>query len=287
MRWRTVISSHWAQRIWRWTLLLILQRLRDHLIELIRCATWGIALRRCLPCSANSCRDSRCPGHVTSWTSFYHNSPQSGPLGGCYSDIMDLPPHSCFLTWEWISVLAKGYHRFFFTSHDHIHHVRIFWHSLPLLLFSDSQTVYPVDVDQFQVHRLNQQHIQLGLRKGMAVLVYYRVQRGLHVNEVFQAVLIAHESAVTRGKNTENKLWKRVVPSETEFGWLPPNIAWAFCSDALRRRRDCLAFYEAHMGLQGRAFQANIFIVDMVFLVTQEVLKSLLFSPTWPQKGCV
>ena len=31
---------------------------------------------------------------------------------------------------------------------------------------------------------------------------------------------------------------------------------------------DCryLAFHEAHMGLQGRAFQANIFIVDMVFL---------------------
>ena len=55
----------------------------------------------------------------------------------------------------------------------------------------------------------------------MAVLVYYRVQRGPHVNEVFQAVLIAHESTVTRGKKTENKLWKRVVPSETEFAWLP------------------------------------------------------------------
>ena len=182
---------------------------------------------------------------------------------------------------------------YFFTSHDHIHHVRIFWGNLPLLLFSDPQMVYLVDVNQFQgqaVHRLNQQHIQLGLRKGMAVLVYYRVQRGPHVNEVFQAVLIAHESAVTRGKKTENKLWKRVVPSGTEFAWLPPDIAWAFCSDALRRRRDCqyLAFHEAHMGLQGRAFQANIFIVDIwCSLVTQEVLKSLLFSPTWPQKGCV
>ena len=59
----------------------------------------------------------------------------------------------------------------------------------------------------------------------MAVLVYYRVQSGPHVNEVFQAVLIAHESAGTRGKKTENKLWKRVVPSETEFAWLPPDIA--------------------------------------------------------------
>ena len=88
------------------------------------------------------------------------------------------------------------------------------------------------------------------------------------MNEIFQAVLIAHESAGTRGKKNDNKLWKRVVPSETEFAWLPPDIAWAFCSDALRRRRDCqyLAFHQAHMGLHGRAFQANIFIVDMVFL---------------------
>ena len=62
------------------------------------------------------------------------------------------------------------------------------------------------------------------------MLVYYRVQSGPYVNEVFQAVLIAHESATTRGKKTENKLWKRVVPPETEFAWLPPDIAWAFCS---------------------------------------------------------
>ena len=75
--------------------------------------------------------------------------------------------------------------------------------------------VYPVDVYQFQgqaVHRLNQQHIQLGLRKVMTVLVYYRVQSGAHVNEIFQAVLIAQEPVANRGKHTENRLWKRVVP---------------------------------------------------------------------------
>ena len=84
--------------------------------------------------------------------------------------------------------------------------------------------VHPVDVNRFQgqaVHRLHQQHIQLGLGKGMAVLVYHRVQTGSYVNEVFQAVLIAHESVANRGKKTDNKLWKRVVPSETEFAWLP------------------------------------------------------------------
>ena len=113
---------------------------------------------------------------------------------------------------------------YFFTSHDNIHHVRVFWGTLPVLLFSDPRMVHPVDVNRFQgqaVHRLHQQHIQLGLGKGMAVLVYHRVQTGSYVNEVFQAVLIAHESVANRGKKTDNKLWKRVVPSETEFAWLP------------------------------------------------------------------
>ena len=182
---------------------------------------------------------------------------------------------------------------YFFTSHDNIHHVRVFWGTMPLLLFSDPRMVHPVDVNQFQgqaVHRLNQQHIQLGLRKGMTVLVYYRVQSGPHVNEVFQAVLIAQESVANRGKRTENKLWKRVVPSETEFAWLPPNIAWAFCSDALRRRRDCryLAFNEAHMGLQGRAFQANILIADMVFLGdTRSAEELAVFTNMAPERLCL
>ena len=182
---------------------------------------------------------------------------------------------------------------YFFTSHDKIHHVRVFWGTLPLLLFSDPHMVHRVDVNQFQgqaVHRLHQQHIQLGLRKGMTVLVYYRVQSGPHVNEVFQAVLIKQESVANRGKKTDNKLWKRVVPSETEFAWLPPDIAWAFCSDALRRRGDCryLAFHEAHMGLQGRAFQANIFIVDMVFLGdTRSAEELAVFTNMAPERLCL
>ena len=39
------------------------------------------ALRRCLLCSANSCRGSLCLGYVTSWTLCYHNSPQSVAAG--------------------------------------------------------------------------------------------------------------------------------------------------------------------------------------------------------------
>ena len=282
-----MISLRWAQRIWRWTLLLIRQR---------RCgitssswlahATWGIALRLCLLCSANSCRGSRCPGCVISWTLCCHNSPQSEPPGRTLLGPYGLPTTYVLPHMRMDIRFSQGYHRSF---------LYVAWPHSPRadLLFSDPQMVYPVDVNEFQgqaVHRLNQQHVQLGLRKGMAVLVYYRVQRGPHVNEVFQAVLIAHESTVTRGKKTENKLWKRVVPSETEFAWLPPAIAWAFCSDALRRRRDCqyLAFHEAHMGLQGRAFQANIFIVDMVFLGDTRSAEELsIFTNMAPERLCL
>ena len=38
---------------------------------------------------------------------------------------------------------------YFFTSHDNIHHVRVFWGTLPLLLFSDPRMVHPVDVNRF------------------------------------------------------------------------------------------------------------------------------------------
>ena len=144
--------------------------------------------------------------------------------------------------------------------------------------------VYPVGVYEFQgqaVHRLHQQHIQLGLRKGMAVLVYYRVQSGPYVNEVFQAVLIAHESAATRGKKTENKLWNEWSlqrPSLPGF----PRYCMGICSDALRRRRDCryLAFHEAHMGLQGLLAKFSLWI--WFSLVTHEVLKSSLSSQHGP-----
>ena len=126
-----------------------------------------------------------------------------------------------------------------------------------------------VNVYDFQgqaVHRLHKQHIQLGLRKGMAVLVYYRVQDGLHANKVFQAVSMrikfsrlssSNMSLLRLVERTLKTGFGNELSSETEFTWLPPDIAWAFCSDALRRRSDCqyLAFYEAHMGLHGTPFR--------------------------------
>ena len=76
----------------------------------------------------------------------------------------------------------------------------------------------------------HQQHLQMGLRKGMAILIYYVVE-----NTHCQAVLIAEESVMNRGRRGENRLWKRVTPSVTEFAWLPPNIAESFCKNELDR----------------------------------------------------
>ena len=120
---------------------------------------------------------------------------------------------------------------YFFTSHDHVHHVRIQWNGHLLLLFSDPQMVEALHVDHFRKqasHVTHQQHLQMGLRKGMAILLYYVVG-----NTHYQAVLIAEDSVVNRGGKGENRLWKRVTPTVTEFAWLPPNIAESFCRNAL------------------------------------------------------
>ena len=246
-----------------------------------------------MPYSANSCRGSLCRGFATSWIWCYHNSPQSVPPGRMLLGPCGLVTIFVLSHMRMVIRMSHGSQLLTSLRHMTISTTCGYSGTLPLLLFSDPRMVYPVNVYDFQgqaVHRLHKQHIQLGLRKGMAVLVYYRVQGGPHANTVFQAVLIAHESAATRGKNTENRLWKRVVPSETEFAWLPPDIAWAFCSDALRRRSDCqyLAFHEAHRGLHGRAFQANIFIVDVVFLGdTRSAEELAVFTNMAPERLCL
>ena len=51
-------------------------------------------------------------------------------------------------------------------------------------------------------------------------------------NTHYQVVLLAHDSVLGRGGKKENRLWKRVTPSVTEFAWLPPAIAKSFCGKA-------------------------------------------------------
>ena len=156
---------------------------------------------------------------------------------------------------------------YFFTSHDHIHHVRVLWGTSPLLLFSDPRMVYPVSVYEFQgqaVHRLHQQHIQLGLRKGMAVLVYYRVQSGPYANEVFQAV----EARTNCGSE-----WSLQRPSLPGFPLIFYGhfVVMPYAGEGTTRT--CLA---------------NIFIVDMVFLGDARSAEELaVFTNMAPERLCL
>ena len=49
-----------------------------------------------------------------------------------------------------------------------------------------------------------------------------------------------------------------------------------------------MAFNEAHMGLQGRSFQANIFLVDMCFLGdTRSAEELAVFTNMAPERLCL
>ena len=181
---------------------------------------------------------------------------------------------------------------YFFTSHDNIHHVRVFWGTLPLLLFSDPRMVHLVDVNQFQgqaVHRLHQQHIQLGLRKGMTVLVYYRVQSGPHVNEVFQAVFhctgVSCESRKANGKQaveTGCPVRDRVCMAT------PPTLHGPFAvmlsiGDGTANIWPSMKRTWVYRDVRSKQISS---LQIWCSLGIQEVRKSFPFLPTWPLKGC-
>ena len=71
---------------------------------------------------------------------------------------------------------------YFFTSHDHVHHVRIQWNNHPLLLFSDPQMVEALPVEHFRKqasHVTHQQHLQpvaFGSRAGEVSTIFISPQ---------------------------------------------------------------------------------------------------------------
>ena len=173
---------------------------------------------------------------------------------------------------------------YFFSSHDNVHHVRIQWNSNPLLLFSDPIMVEALPVERFRQqasHMTHQQHLQMGLRKGMAILIYYVVG-----NTHYQAVLLAEESVMNRGRRGENRLWKRVTPSVTEFAWLPPNIAESFCKNALYRTY--CAFDTPHLGLDTENFVADVFVENILYLGDTRSADDLsVFTKMAPERLCL
>ena len=129
-----------------------------------------------------------------------------------------------------------------------------------------SQDMAPEHVTKYKdqaSHVTHQQHLQMGLRKGMVILVYYVVE-----STRYQVVLLAQESVLGKGGKTENRLWKRVTPHVTEFAWLPPAIAESFCGKALYRDNDRVyfPFNQPHLGLGTKDFDGPMVIEDIFYL---------------------
>ena len=123
----------------------------------------------------------------------------------------------------------------------------------------------------------------MGLRKGMAILLYYVVTQ-------FQAVLIADDSVVGRSGKGENRLWKRVTPTVTEFACLPPNIAESFCRNALYREtaRTYHAFDIPHLGLDTPQFVADLRVEDILYLGDTRGADDLaVFTGMAPERLCL
>ena len=92
----------------------------------------------------------------------------------------------------------------------------------------------------------DKQRIQIGLRSGNTVLIYFRSGVG-H----YQSVLIALAADLHTNKpwQGQHKFWKYVSPIRTYFAWLPEQLARTYCRAALDRRPG-LPYGEVHH-LQG------------------------------------
>ena len=95
---------------------------------------------------------------------------------------------------------------------------------------------------------------------------------------------------MNRGGKGENRLWKRVTPTVTEFAWLPPNIAKSFCRNALYREtvRTYHAFDIPHLGLDTSRFVADVRVEDILFLGDTRSADDLaVFTKMAPERLCL
>lgn len=74
--------------------------------------------------------------------------------------------------------------------------------------------------------------IQMGLRKGNTMLIYFRSGVVL-----YQCVLIALASDLSKPRQGQHKFWRYVSPVRTYFAWLPEQLARTYCSAALDEPR--------------------------------------------------
>ena len=107
-----------------------------------------------------------------------------------------------------------------FWSRSDIMHVAIAWDNKPLLLLTTALLPNRT-TESFQMEAgppYDKQRIQMGLRKGNTVLIYFR--SGV---DHYQCVLIALASDLSTNKpwQGQHKFWRYVSPIRTYFAWLP------------------------------------------------------------------
>ena len=148
----------------------------------------------------------------------------------------------------------------------------------PLLLFSDERRIGLEDFGKFQrneVGSVKNFNVQMGLPEGHSVLMYY------------VANWIPYQAS--KKKNKDHAMWKHVHPTSTDFAWLPPELANAFCSDALKLddSREYGAFHEVHLGM-GHNFTPSLVIKDMFYLgETRSAEDFGIFNRMPPERLCL
>ena len=126
-------------------------------------------------------------------------------------------------------------------------HVAIAWDHKPLLLLATA-LLPDRTTESFQMEAgppYDKQRMQMGLRSGNTVLIYFRSGVG-HYQSVLIALADLHTNKPWQG---QHKFWKYVSPIRTYFAWLPEQLARTYCSAALERRTG-LPYGEVHH-LQG------------------------------------
>ena len=166
--------------------------------------------------------------------------------------------------------------------------MRIEWRRDPLLLFSDERKIGLEEFETFQTNEVgsvNKYHVQMGLPEGHSVLVYYLVSR-----VQYQAVLVSMSAVPSKKKKkNDHAMWKHVQPTSTNFAWLSPELANAFCLDALKLddASEYGDFHEVHLGPRDD-FTALFVIQDLFYLgETRSAEDFGIFNRMLPERLCL
>ena len=141
--------------------------------------------------------------------------------------------HHLRLTRSDYNVFFAARIQYLYTSRAKIYMTRIIWGDDPLPLFSDEKKIGFESLYNFQskdVGSVNKHHVQMGLPEGHSMLVHDAIE-----GKQYQAILASMSTVPGRKRKAEHAMWKHVKTTSTSFAWLSPELANAFCWDALQK----------------------------------------------------